>query len=155
MYTWFENGHLHEIFIPTHIHSFWISVKKKLDACLQNNHLNEIFIYSSLSLHVCFNTPVYQFIYSSFYITENYPCFHCTYNPEQFFDQAWYYFAEYLDCTYYTLYFNAILWYFIQFLSICYAIDSSKYYYIVWVDLVASSWSIFQGNCYMYIVDKI
>lgn len=56
--------------------------ENKLDACLQNNHLNEIFIYSSL--HVCFHTPVYQFIYSSFYITENYPCFHCTYNPEQF-----------------------------------------------------------------------
>lgn len=39
-----------------------------------------------------------------------------------------------------------MLYYEIQFLSIYYAIDSSKYYYIVWVDLVASSWSIFQGN---------
>lgn len=145
MYTWFENGHLNEIFIPTHIYSFWISVKKKLDACLQNNHLNEIFIYSSL--HVCFHTPVYQFIYSSFYITENYRCFHCTYNPEQFFDQA-YHFTEYLDyiiiipcisVLYYDILFNFCL-------PIYYAIDSSKYYYIVWVDLVASSWSIFQRN---------
>lgn len=63
MYTWFENGHLNEIFIPTHIYSFLILniCEKKLDACLQNNHLNEIFIYSSL--HVCFNTPVYQFLF--------------------------------------------------------------------------------------------
>lgn len=145
MYTWFENGHLNEIFIPTHIYSFWISVKKKLDACLQNNHLNEIFIYSSL--HVCFHTPVYQFIYSSFYITENYPCFHCTYNPEQFF---WSSISIYriFRLHVYILYlvFQCYIMIFNFSLPIYYAIDSSKYYYIVWVDLVASSWSIFQRN---------
>lgn len=51
-------------FLHISIHSsFWISVKKisYLDACLENGHQNEIFIYSSL--HVCFNTPVYQFIF--------------------------------------------------------------------------------------------
>lgn len=132
MYTWFGNCHLNEIFLPTHICAFFIlniCDKNKLLGCLPWKWSSKWDFHLFIIIYIYASIPQYI---SSFFILNNWELslfsLHI-YNQEQFFDQA-YYFTEYLDCTYYTLYFNAILWLHIVFnfsLSIYYAIDSSKY----------------------------